>query len=219
MKLIPRSPAPNPEVTVNVFDLDDYEKSKDPASATYELTTLDPLPAHDRVVTEIAWVGASELLVKETDRSAARERTALFAFGSANKMSRQTSGMEGHDNALKSAGRVLQGEITRDIDWEKIDGGWAETGQTVLGLESAAMAAATSPSADATKDTDMPKGYLEIVPDKKGFSHVAIYSPPSSKEPVFLTSGEWEVDGEIRAIDVKRKLMCVYVHPRLPSRH
>ena len=170
------------------------------------MTTADPLAAHDRVVTEIAWVGAHELLVKETDRSAARERTALFDFSAPPKSRRQTAGMEGHDDALKSAGRKLEGFLTRDINWEKIDGGWAETGQTVIGLESAALAAGSATDIDSS---DLAKGYLEIVPDKKGFSHIAIYSPASSREPVFLTSGEWEIDGEIRAIDVKRKLMYV----------
>lgn len=190
---------------MNVFNLDEYDKSKDAASSTYELTTSDPLPAHDRVVTEVAWVGASELLVKETDRSAARERAALFDFDT---FKRQSSGTEGHDDALKSAARKLEGKITRDVDWEKLDGGWAETGQSVIGLETAAMA--EDPKYDPSKTASkLPKGYLEVVPDKQGFSHIAVFSPPESKEPVFLTSGDWEIDDEIRAVDVKRKLMCV----------
>lgn len=195
--------APNPEVFVNVFDLDEFDSSQDTADATYELTTADPLPVHDRVVTEVAWVGPKDLLVKETDRSAARERAALFNFAS---MKRQTTGMEGHGDALKSAGRKLEGLITRDVGWEKLDGGWAETGQTVVGLEAAAMA--EDPDYSTSKGTEVPQGYLEVVPDKTGFSHIAIFSPADSTEPIFLTSGDWEIEEEIRSIDIKRKLMC-----------
>jgi dipeptidyl aminopeptidase len=44
-----------------------------------------------------------------------------------------------------------------------------------------------------------PEGYLDIVP-KEGYNHLAFFSPVDSSEPVWLTSGDWEVT-EISGMD------------------
>lgn len=52
-----------------------------------------------------------------------------------------------------------------------------------------------------------PPGYLDIVPNKDGYNHVALFSPPENGEPVFLTSGDWEIVDGLQAVDLKRGLM------------
>lgn len=47
------------------------------------------------------------------------------------------------------------------------------------------------------------------MPNADGYPHIAYFSPPESSTPVFLTSGDWEVDGAIEAVDVARGLVCV----------
>lgn len=54
-------------------------------------------------------------------------------------------------------------------------------------------------------------GYLDIVPNADGFNHIAYFSPPDSKKPIFLTSGMWEVDGGIKSVDLRRGLMYVVI--------
>ena len=49
-------------------------------------------------------------------------------------------------------------------------------------------------------------GYLDIVVNN-GYDHLALFSPVDSSTPKFLTSGEWEVDGGVEAIDYERELM------------
>lgn len=38
-------------------------------------------------------------------------------------------------------------------------------------------------------------GYLNVMPDETGFNHIALFSPPNATEPIFITKGDWEVDG------------------------
>jgi dipeptidyl aminopeptidase B len=51
--------------------------------------------------------------------------------------------------------------------------------------------------------------YLDIVPTPDGYNHIALFNPGSASEGVFLTSGDWEVTGGIKTVDVQRKLMFV----------
>lgn len=54
---------------------------------------------------------------------------------------------------------------------------------------------------------NVPTGYLDVLPDAKGFRHIALFSPVDASMPTFLTSGEWEVAGTIERVDLHRKLM------------
>jgi dipeptidyl aminopeptidase B len=42
--------------------------------------------------------------------------------------------------------------------------------------------------------------YLDIVPTKEGWKHIALFSPASSSTPVFLTNGTWEVTAGILGV-------------------
>lgn len=178
--------APNPKVTLHLFDLSAYESGFPLQTATYSLQVDSPLDVHNRIVTEVAWVGDNDLIIKETDRSASRERVAHFDFANIEK------------EGLKS------GIITRDLDYVKMDGGWAPTGQRIHGMR--------SQDQTGTQDTEkndrdeLPEGYLDVIPDPEGYMHLALFSPANAKEPIFLTNGEWEIDGVIRGVDLKKRL-------------
>lgn len=188
--------APNPKVTLHLFDLSAYESGFPVESATYTLQVENPLDIHDKVITEVAWVGENDLVIKETNRAASRERVVHFSFAT-----------------LANEGLQL-GKITRDIDYAKVDGGWAPAGQRIHRLR--------SPDFNDGKDgfpDDLPEGYLDVIPDEKGYMHVALFSPADSQEPIFLTSGEWEIDGVIRGVDPIRRLAYVIAANPSIERH
>lgn len=54
-------------------------------------------------------------------------------------------------------------------------------------------------------------GYLDIVPSKEGYNHIAIFNPVTSTTPQYLTSGEWEVT-EILAVDPNNSLVYAATH-------
>jgi dipeptidyl aminopeptidase len=52
---------------------------------------------------------------------------------------------------------------------------------------------------------ELPTGYLDVLPDSKGFNHIALFPTPDSTSPTWLTSGDWEVADGIQAVDVQRR--------------
>ena len=46
-----------------------------------------------------------------------------------------------------------------------------------------------------------------MIPTKDGFDHIALFSPANNGTPHFLTSGNWEVTGGIKGIDIKKGLV------------
>ncbi|KAJ3558705.1 hypothetical protein NM688_g763 [Phlebia brevispora] len=76
----------NPIVSVNVFALDDYLDAVDDGDpeedaldeATLELTWEGRIASNNSVISEVAWVGNSTLLVKEVNRAATNGSVVLF---------------------------------------------------------------------------------------------------------------------------------------------
>lgn len=50
-------------------------------------------------------------------------------------------------------------------------------------------------------------GYLDIVP-KEGYNHLALFSPPDSGTPIWLTEGKWEATS-IEGIDHEKGIVWV----------
>ncbi|KAK7022892.1 Dipeptidyl peptidase 4 [Paramarasmius palmivorus] len=73
------------------------------------------------------------------------------------------------------------GKVVRKLgkDGEEGDEGWIESSQNIYPIEG---------------------GYLDIVPTKEGFNHIALFSPPDAQEPRWITGGEWEVVNGVRAV-------------------
>ncbi|KAF9037893.1 dipeptidyl aminopeptidase [Hymenopellis radicata] len=86
-------------------------------------------------------------------------------------------------------------------DGEEADEGWVEPTQSIYPLPKEwAISGGTA--------------YLDIVPTKEGYNHIALFSPANSSEPLFLTHGSWEVSG-VKAVDVKNGL--VYFQAAAPT--
>lgn len=49
---------------------------------------------------------------------------------------------------------------------------------------------------------DIP-GYLDVVPTKEGYPHIALFAPVTASEPIWITKGEWEVASGISGVDLK----------------
>lgn len=80
-------------------------------------------------------------------------------------------------------------------------------GQNIVGIDSTLLLHSQATTSSRGAVESYPPGYLDIVPNARGFNHIAYYSPPDAREPVFLTEGDWEVDGGIQGIDVARGIM------------
>ncbi|GAA5898899.1 hypothetical protein JCM5296_004413 [Sporobolomyces johnsonii] len=209
----PKAGFPNPKVRIRVFDLAAYlslptrptpfstsiaSPTVDPgvSSLTYDLVFSSPFPEVDVVVSEVTWVGKDQLIVKATDRTARVQRVALFDL----------SKMEGGVDEEEGKTKTIVGQVVREDDFGELDGGWAEPGQNIVGIEATTLLH-SSASSDAAPIPSYPPGYLDIVPASNGFNHLAYYSPADSKNPVFLTGGEGEIDGSVQAVDVQRGLI------------
>ncbi|KAK4701884.1 dipeptidyl aminopeptidase B, partial [Phenoliferia sp. Uapishka_3] len=200
----PKPGFPNPKVQIHVFDLLKYSSLPLPgvidtitgedsrlAASTYRLTFSTPFAPEDTIITQVSWVGKDDLIIKATNRIASIQRVAHFSIG---LLQEEEGDIE------------IVGEVVREDDYEKIDGGWVEPGQTVVGIDSSVLLH-SHVSADSAPLPSHPPGYLDIVPNSDGYPHIAYFSPPESSTPVFLTSGDWEVAGTIEAVDVSRGLV------------
>jgi len=218
----PKAGYPNPKVRLRVFNLEKYLPStqkqewktdSEVQRATKELVLENPFPENDVVISEVVWVGENELMVKATNRIATIERVARFEFTT-------------EDSDDYKDERILVGKVVREVDFEKLDGGWAEPvsqslfpstsqtrrysriasfqGSNIVGISSTVLLHSQSSTAPIPS---YPPGYLDILPSPSGFNHLAYFSPADSKEPIFLTEGEWEIDGEIQMVDAQRGLV------------
>ncbi|KZT20995.1 hypothetical protein NEOLEDRAFT_1074339 [Neolentinus lepideus HHB14362 ss-1] len=172
----------NPLVNVQIFQVDKYledeageEDRSRPAAALSATLTLDwpeRQSPQDSVIQEVAWIANRTLLVKEVNRAADEGNVVLFDI----RQSRQAS-----------VGKVVR-KLGKDLDdWDE---GWIDSAQNIYPLPSNLVPGGSSTPA-----------YLDVIPDSNGYNHIALFSPADANKPVFLTSGEWEVTGNILAVD------------------
>ena len=105
----------NPLVSIHVFEVDRYQEMKAAGDleevavdqANLELSWELRLPADNRIVQDVAWIGNSTLLVEELDRAAVNGSVVLFDLES---------------------GAVNRGEVVRTLgqQGEEGDDGWIE---------------------------------------------------------------------------------------------
>jgi dipeptidyl aminopeptidase len=177
----------NPLVSVHVFDLQKYLSTDQalgvPASqVTLELDWENRHPVTDSIIQEVAWVGNESLILKEVNRNADSGSVVLF------DLSEET-------DLVRSRGKIVR---KLGKDGEEGDEGWIDVTQGIYRLPSGLL-----PGGETA--------YLDIVPSKDGYKHIALFSPATSSTPHFVTSGQWEVTGGIQAVDIKHGLMYVSV--------
>ncbi|KAK2020837.1 hypothetical protein LX32DRAFT_287439 [Colletotrichum zoysiae] len=86
------------------------------------------------------------------------------------------------------------GKTVNTIDVGKLDGGWFE-------ISHATQFIPADPANGRPED-----GYVDTVIHDNG-DHIAYFSPMDNPEPVYLTGGDWEVDGGPSAVDLKNNLV------------
>ncbi|KAN0074048.1 Dipeptidyl peptidase IV (DPP IV) N-terminal region domain containing protein [Elaphomyces granulatus] len=86
------------------------------------------------------------------------------------------------------------GKVVRSEDIQSLDGGWVEPSQSTRYIP-------------ADPDNGRPHdGYIDTV-IHNGYDHLAYFTPLDSSDPIYLTSGEWEVVGGASAVDLKKGLV------------
>lgn len=181
----PKPGYPNPLVSAHVFDFERFLSESsighnyDPAESTLELEWSGRLPRNDSIIIEVVWLGngGGSLLLKEVNRNADTGRAVLFDVS---------------DTSLL-AGRT--GRVVRSLgkDGEEADGGWIESAHVY-------------PLPENFSPSGLPS-YLDVVPDKDGYNHIALFSPASASTPRFLTTGSWEVTDGVQAVDLEKGLV------------
>ncbi|PWN38808.1 hypothetical protein IE81DRAFT_354572, partial [Ceraceosorus guamensis] len=158
----PKAGFPNPTVSAHVVDV----------AATPSLNLQK-----ERLITEVTWTGADEVLLRETNRVSDRARLLRFVLSS---------------EAI--LGKSVTGSVVRRDDGRTklhLGGGWITAFQEKQPLGAMDLALQST-------------AYLDILPTKGGFRHLAFFANSSVEQPLFITQGEWEVDQLLHA-DLKRQ--------------
>ncbi|KAF8989845.1 dipeptidyl peptidase IV N-terminal region-domain-containing protein [Cyathus striatus] len=188
----------NPIVQVRVFDLQGYLSANTTASPSPSVSvstfthTLTWEPKHldtDSIIQEVAWVGNGSLVVKEVNRNA-------------------DDGTKSGDLAGYSRGRVVR---KLGKDGEQGDEGWIDSEQSIYALPASLIGKSTF-SALASN------AYLDVVPNKDGYNHLALFNPADASQPRFLTTGNWEVVGGVKgSMERRRHLYSIALPSSLSS--
>ncbi|KIJ65436.1 hypothetical protein HYDPIDRAFT_88548 [Hydnomerulius pinastri MD-312] len=174
----------NPLASVHVFELGAYltETESTPGlsvdETTVELQWSGSFPSDNSIISQVTWVDDSTLVIKEVTRAADHGNVVLFDLDTA------------------SSEKIATGTVVRKlgVDGEEGDEGWIEAGQNIY------------PVPESLRSGNAP-AYLDIVPTKDGYNHIALFDPADSTSPQFLTSGPWEVTSGIQAVDAQRGLI------------
>ncbi|KAA8908662.1 putative dipeptidyl-aminopeptidase B [Sphaerosporella brunnea] len=94
----PKAGAPNPVVDLQFFDLNKKE--------VFSVNIKDDFPDDDRLITEVVWAGAEQVLIRESNRESDLLRMILI------------------DVTTRS------GKVTREVNVAELDGGWFEVSQS-----------------------------------------------------------------------------------------
>ncbi|KAG6828503.1 hypothetical protein H0H92_007779 [Tricholoma furcatifolium] len=181
----------NPLVTVHVFDLEQHLE---------ELSVIgDGFPA-DANTYELDWPNrhpSNDSIILEV--TWVGDSSLIVKEVNRNADDGNVVLFDLEDPALGSQGRVVR---KLGKEGEQGDNGWIDSDQTIRPLP----ANLTAGGAGA---------YLDIIPNKEGYNHIALFSPASSGTPHFLTTGNWEVTGRIKGVDVQKGV--VYFESANPS--
>ena len=133
---------------------------------TFDVKVDSDFAYHDKLITEVVWAGKTgKILVRETNRES--DMLKMVVINAEEKTS----------------------SAPRNVDINKIDGGWFEVSETTTFLPE-------DPANGRLKD-----GYIDTV-IHEGYNHLA-YFRLDSKQPHMITTGPWEVVDAPSAVDLK----------------
>jgi dipeptidyl aminopeptidase B len=186
----------NPLVTVHIFDFDSYEESVQDSwapsvsSHVWTLSWEKQRPTTDSIIQEVAWVNDAALIIKEVARAGDDGNVIYFDLTDPRK----------------------PGKVVRRLgkDGEEGDKGWIDSVRLirlVLVINLNDFQSQNIKPLDYEDSAGYPTSYLDILPNKEGYNHIALFSPADSSEPKWLTTGPWEVTSDILGIDYEKGLV------------
>jgi dipeptidyl aminopeptidase len=190
----------NPIVSLKVFDVSVYSEAlglpSSISAATLELDWEGRQAETDSIIQEVKWVGNDTLMIKEVNRNSDQGSVVVFELG---------------DRGNGVARRV--GKVVRKLgkDGEEGDDGWIDHASFSLlsaqiMLNDNLMQSQSIYPLPPSLAGDTP-AYLDIVPNQDGYDHIALFSPATSSQPRWLTSGNWEVSNRILSVDANRSVV------------
>lgn len=192
----PKPGYPNPLVKVLLFDLAEYRTRGSTTDETiqehvYELSWDGRHAGDNSIISEVAWVGNHTLIVKEVNRNADNGSVVLFDLSDTVRALAPV-----HPKGVK-------GKVVRRLgrQGEEGDEGWIDQGQTIRPLPEALLRKYAE--LGHTTEEGSVGAYLDVVPTKEGYNHIALFSPADSQTPRFLTGGEWEISGKVEGVDAQ----------------
>lgn len=214
-------------MTVHIFSLPSYKahistsssqhgqpkpvnKTLAAENSTLTLTWDAKIPAENSVIFDVTWVANETLLVKEATRASDDGNVVIFDLG-------RLGGPKGKEGK----GRVIRRMGEKG---EQGDKGWIDSVRPfqisslvrarLVSISFASMSMVQAQSIFPLVNTISTASvghtaYLDILPTKEGFNHIALFSPADSSVPRWLTSGDWEVTGNILNVDHVKGLVYV----------
>ena len=178
----PKPGTPNPLVTVHSYAIATQATVK---QTVRTLTWPGSMPLADRIILEVGWVGDRDLLVKEVDRAARKGIVVIFAKGQ------------------------NEGKVTRILgkEGEEGDDGWIDHVRSKGEKFYEVTDFSNNQSQNAIPIPGDVPGYLDVVPTKDGYPHVALFAPVTSGEPIWISKGEWEVANGISGVDLEKGIV------------
>lgn len=196
----PKPGTPNPKVSVHVYDAVTGLKSslKVPTKRAQAETdgsdavTVDVAMAQageEILVTEVKWLSDSTLIVRETNRVSDVGRHIVYDSNNAKKIAGESAG-------------TIEGKVSRREMTSKT-GGWITVDQDIHTLLDSGSGGSTE--------------YVDVVAVSNGYRHIAYYRDAEQAQPIFLTTGEWEVEKIVFVHN--RRVYFSAAYPRPSVRH
>lgn len=192
----------NPIVTVHSVDLNQVRRlgERNQALHAEEIETCKTLLSSPVGISQDD--GADQALVGTAEARMNRLVTEVVWLGPDDLLVRETDRISQHGRIVHYdlsdySGSRTEGKASRRLDAGKH--GWLDIGQSIARASNSSTA------------------YVEVAPDSRGFRHIAYFPVANASEPLWLTTGDWEVEGGVPFIDVKRgQVYFTAAHP-VPS--
>ena len=151
----------------------------------------------DSIIFDVVWITNETLIVKEVSRAADKGNVVFFDIGA---------------SSFRGNGRVVRALGPKG---EEGDEGWIDSVRATMGYCDIVVKADSLAKLQNIRPLSDPSiaalvgssAYLDVIPNKDGYNHIALFSPADSSVPRWLTAGDWEVVGKVLGVDTKRGLV------------
>ncbi|KAI8583529.1 hypothetical protein K450DRAFT_221602 [Umbelopsis ramanniana AG] len=178
----PKAGYPNPTVSLHVYSLaDDTSVMVNQNSTSVGIAAVDDevvdFADNDRLITQVVWTTTTH----------------------DHLVYKQTNRVQDHEKtitvSLPTTGKTTATAMTSKVskEYKPEDGGWVEVNQDIKFF--------------GPQDKDDTPKYIDIADNGDGYMHLALYAVNGSNEPVWLTTGDWEVISGTVVVDSVNRLI------------